>query len=74
MMPLFLSQSGEKVKVMRILGGCRFVTQMSDMGLREGTVWEVVNGNKHGGVILKSAELRLALGHNMAAKILVENS
>ncbi len=53
-------------------GHRNFQTRMEALGLRKGTVIEVLVNDNHGPVMLRVAETRVALGRGMAEKVKVE--
>ncbi len=53
-------------------GHTDFQTRMEALGLRKGTVIEVLVNDSHGPVMLRVAETRVAMGRGMAEKIKVK--
>ncbi len=72
MMPLAMLKSGEKARVKAIRGGRGFVSRISAMGLTPGTEIQVITSQGHGPMVVKVRENRLALGHGMAHRVMVE--
>ncbi|MFA5098354.1 MAG: FeoA family protein [Candidatus Margulisiibacteriota bacterium] len=64
---------GSKVRIIDIHGGSGAVNRLSSMGLRSGTIVEVVSSQfLCGPVTVKAGATTLAIGHGMARKIEVE--
>ena len=72
MMPLALVTPGEEVRLIEIRGGLRMRKRLADLGLNLGMDVRVVQQGWQGPLIIAVKESRLALGHQMAHKILVE--
>jgi len=70
--PLTRVTAGEKARVVEILGGQAMYHRLLGMGLRVGTVVRRQNTDASGPVILSIGSTRLALGHGMAEKVIVE--
>lgn len=69
-MPLTMAEVGRKFTVKRIGGTSKIATFLEGLGLVPGTEVSVVSKNT-GGVILNVKESRVALGRDMASKVLV---
>ena len=72
MMPLSMASPGEKVKVAAIKAGWGLERRLADMGLTPGVQIKVVNSLGHGPVVIEVRGSRLALGHGISHKIMVE--
>ena len=72
MMPLSMVSPGESVKVVNIRAGWGLQRRLADMGLTPGVVVRVTNSQRPGPVVLDLRGSRLALGHGVAHKIMVE--
>ncbi len=68
-MPLSMAARGEKVRVVRFLGGSKMQTRLSSMGIIIGDVIEVINNT--GPYIIHVKGSRLALGQGLAQKVMV---
>jgi len=69
LMPLAMCASGEKVKIVKLVGGRCICSKLSAMGLNVGQEIEVLNNS--GPFIIKAKGTRLALGRGLAQKVLV---
>jgi len=72
MMPLVMVSPGEEVRLVAIQGGQRMRKRLADLGLNLGMTVRVIQRNGHGPLILAVKDSRLALGHGMAHRIMVE--
>ncbi len=64
---------GSKARIIDIHGGSGAINRLSSMGLRSGTIIEVVSSQfLCGPVTVKAGATTLAIGHGMARKIEVE--
>lgn len=72
-LPLAMSSPGERVKVVRFLGGSTMQARLASMGLNAGSEVEVLSNNSRGPCIVASKGTRLALGRGVAHKILVSS-
>ena len=70
--PLTAIASGGKAKVVALLGGRGFQNRMVSMGLKVGCEIEVLHRGSRGPVLVAAGGTRLALGHGMAERILVQ--
>lgn len=70
--PLSEAQAGERVTIAHIGGGHGMTNRLRDMGLTQGMSAEVV-GNS-GAITLMARGTRMAIGHGMATRILVNAS
>jgi len=66
------SCSGSMVRINKISGGERFRDKLLSMGLLPGRDIEVLSVRKNGPVIVKINDTRIAIGHGMASKIILE--
>ncbi len=71
MIPLNLINPGEKVKIIKIIGGRNIHKRLSDMGFLSGTVIEVISNVGFGPLIVSKNGVKLGLGFGMAHKIFV---
>lgn len=82
MAPLGLLSTGEKAEVVEIMEEEGYfykkrgphLCHVEDMGLRIGKTVEVLNNGGKGPILIKIGELRLAIGRDMAMKIMVKKS
>jgi len=66
-------KSDQKGKITEILGGTNLQEKLMNMGVYEGKeVTKVSHIGLHGPVVIKSGRSILALGHSVAAKVIVE--
>lgn len=73
MMPLTMATPGEDVKLVAIRGGQCVRKRLADLGLTPGTILQVVQGDTWGPLIVAfKDDARLALGHGMAHRVVVE--
>ena len=72
-MPLSFANPGI-YKVKSINGGRTVSKRLTDMGLRIGSVLQVVSSNSFGPIIVQINSTRLALGKGIARKIIVEGA
>lgn len=70
-MPLSMAVPGV-YKVKAINGGRTMLKRLADMGLRTGSILQVVSANFFGPVIVQINNTRLALGKGVALRIIVE--
>ncbi|MBQ3281330.1 MAG: ferrous iron transport protein A [Eubacterium sp.] len=71
MMPILMTQTGDNVKVAKIIGNDAARQRLGELGFVAGTEVSVVQS--HGGdMIVKIRDSRLALTREMAAKIMVD--
>ena len=64
---------GSKARIIDIHGGSGAVRRLNSMGLRAGTIVEIVSSQfLRGPVTVKAGSTTLAIGHGMANKIEVE--
>ncbi|MBU0728188.1 MAG: transcriptional repressor [Proteobacteria bacterium] len=70
-LPLLLAANGEEVCIVALEGGKGLQARLASMGLTIGTKLEVINNHASGPFIVAVNETRLALGVDMAQKILV---
>lgn len=71
-LPLTMINPSEEVTVAEIRGGRGLVQRLADMGLTPGTKLKVINSQMPGPVLINLRGSRLALGHGVALKIMVE--
>jgi Fur family transcriptional regulator, ferric uptake regulator len=72
--PLLLAANGEKVRIVRILGGREIQARLTAMGLAVGTCLQVINNHPAGPFIIAIKDSRMALGTGMAQQLLVVHS
>jgi Fur family transcriptional regulator, ferric uptake regulator len=72
--PLLLAANGEKVRIVRILGGREMQARLTAMGLAVGTCMQVINNYPAGPFIIAINDSRMALGTGMAQQILVAHA
>jgi Fur family ferric uptake transcriptional regulator len=68
-MPLSMAARGEKLRIVRLAGGCQMQNRLTAMGLMVGDEIEVLNNS--GPFILSAKGTRLAVGLGLAKKIMV---
>jgi len=68
-MPLSMSAAGEKVRIVRLAGGCQIEQRLRSLGINVGDTIEIIN-NK-GPVIVNAKGSRIALGLGLAHKVMV---
>lgn len=73
-MPLAMVCPGEEVTVVGVKAGRGLAQRLADMGLNRGVTLRVVNSQMPGPVIINLRGSRLALGHGIAHKIMVERT
>ena len=73
-MPLAMVCPGEEVTVVGVKAGRGLSQRLADMGLNRGVTLRVVNSQMPGPVIINLRGSRLALGHGIAHKIMVERT
>ena len=71
-LPLAMINPSEEVTVAEIRGGRGLVQRLADMGLTTGTTLKVINSQMPGPVLIDLRGSRLALGHGVALKVMVE--
>lgn len=71
MIPLSMTQAGEKALVFRVNGSADMKQHLSDLGFVSGTEVEIIS-QRQGDVIVKIKDSRLALTKKMAEKVLVQ--
>jgi ferrous iron transport protein A len=64
-------QNGHRARISSIEGGKQMVRRMLSLGLRVGTVVNMLN-HRGKSVVIQNAGTRVALGPGMAEKLLVE--
>jgi len=70
---LIVIKSNEKVKISEILGGSNLESKLLSMGVYKGKpVVKLSHIGLRGPVVIKAGRSILALGHNVAEKIIVE--
>lgn len=72
MMPLTLASVGENVRLVDIRGGQELRKRLADLGFTQGMSLRIVQKDANGPVILAVKDSRMALGHGMAQKVMVE--
>lgn len=69
--PLSLAAVGETVEIDSFRSGLEMEKRLAAMGLRPGSVCEVLQNERPGGLVLRLGQSRLGLGMGMALKVLV---
>jgi ferrous iron transport protein A len=69
--PLNQTETGRRVRLVAIDGGDQLRRRLLSLGLATGGIVEVVH-RRGGGVVLAREGNRVALGHGVAQKVLVE--
>ena len=72
--PLITMRPGEKVIIKEIAGGSSLKRRLNEMGLNRGTQINIVRNDGWGPVLIALSSSRIALGRQMASKILVEKA
>ena len=72
MTPLSLAPAGEPLRVVDVRAGKHLRQRLANLGLKPGTVIEVVQSLGYGPVILSVGNTRLALGRGASHKVLVQ--
>jgi Fur family ferric uptake transcriptional regulator len=70
-LPLAMASTGERLIIVRFLGGRTMQDRLISMGLNPGSEVEVLNNNGGGPVLVAAKGTRLALGRGVAHKVLV---
>ena len=65
--------SGEKAKLVSIRAGWGLQRRLADMGLTPGVEIKVISSGRPGQVVIDVRGSRLALGHGVSGKIIVDN-
>jgi ferrous iron transport protein A len=69
--PLTFADSGKKLEITAITGGCGMSQRLADMGLTVGSRVSIVSGNSGGPLVVDVRGSRLGLGCSIAHKIMV---
>jgi ferrous iron transport protein A len=69
--PLLLAAVGERVRVVAVHGGRDTGRKLSDLGLTTGCEVTVTSRGAAGSMVVARGDMRLALGHGMAHRVLV---
>ena len=72
MMPLSMTASGDHVKLVAVRAGWGLQRRLADLGLTPGVEFRVINSGRPGQVVLDVRGSRLALGHGVSGKIMVD--
>lgn len=72
--PLQYAANGERVQIVKIMGGREVQARLADMGLIVGSCLEVVSNHPSGPFIVAINDVRLAINTGIAQKIVVEHS
>ena len=72
MMPLSMASSGDRVKLVGVRAGWGLQRRLADLGLTPGVEIRVVSIGRPGQVVLDVRGSRLALGHGVSGKIMVD--
>ncbi len=70
-MPLSLAAIGKKIRILSVEGGRGLQERLTSMGLGPGSEIEIVRRGSPGPFLVAVKESRLALGANMAQRIIV---
>lgn len=70
--PLSLISDGSLVKVMRLEGGHQLIQRLNEMGLVPGSTIKIITNRFEGQMVVKVKNSRLALGHHLTHKIIVQ--
>ena len=70
-MPLAVVPEGARVTVIELAGGPEMRRRMADLGIIPGGVLRIVRSGCRGPVVVMVGGSRLALGHEVARRILV---
>ena len=70
-LPLSRVPSGNKVRVVGLAGGREFQTRLLGMGVNVGCEISVIRAAEGGPALVAVGSSRLAIGHGMAAKVMV---
>jgi ferrous iron transport protein A len=66
-------KNGESAKVVELHGGREFAARLEAMGIMPGAVIvKITDSPMSGPVVLEKGAMRLAIGHGMAQKVMVE--
>jgi ferrous iron transport protein A len=72
--PITKTKDGEKVTIIRLIGGHSFQRRLRTMGIREGKVVEVVTRHPFGGPLVVEVDGRdTTIGRGMAERIIVKD-
>lgn len=71
-MPLHMARPGKQVILREIGWGQKLRKKLQDMGLTPGVRFDIVSAASRGPVIIDIRGTRLALGHGILSKIIVE--
>jgi len=71
-MSLMMAKPGNKVVLKEITWGQKLRKKLQDMGLTPGVRFDIVSATSNGPVIIDIRGTRLALGHGILSKIMVE--
>ena len=72
MMPLSMVSSGDRVKLVAVRAGWGLQRRLADLGLTPGVEFNVISSGRPGQVVLDVRGSRLALGHGVSGKIMVD--
>jgi len=72
MMPLSMAASGDRVKLITVRAGWGLQRRLADLGLTPGVEIRVISSGRPGQVVLEVRGSRLALGHGVSGKIMVD--
>ncbi|NER80312.1 MAG: ferrous iron transport protein A [Leptolyngbya sp. SIO1D8] len=70
-LPLAMTSVGDRVWVVHLRGGRRFVRRLTDVGIIQGSEITVISRTQSGSVIVALQECRIGLGAGMAHQVLV---
>ena len=72
MMPLSMVSSGDRVKLVSVRAGWGLQRRLADLGLTPTVEFRVISSGRPGQVLLDVRGSRLALGHGVSNKIIVD--
>lgn len=72
MIPLSMTSSGDRVKLVSVRAGWGLQRRLADLGLTPGVEFRVISSGRPGQVLLDVRGSRLALGHGVSGKIMVD--
>jgi ferrous iron transport protein A len=72
--PLSALQTGEKGVVIGIAGGRGILERMTSLGFVPGTEVVILQNFRHGPIIVRARDARIALGRGVAARIQMRRS
>ena len=70
-MPLAMARPGETVELVDVRGGLGLQRRLADMGLGQGSRFQVATSGRPGPFVVSVKGSRLVLGHGMVGRILI---